>query len=111
MNRRTMIRSAAVAGTAAALPATAGASAAPPNQWTPEELKDRKRCLDAGLTEDEADCWLLVARAGAKFFELPELHPSTKPEVAQAIHVMQDKLLMRPTYRKYRGSTTRYLNP
>ncbi|MCP3804052.1 hypothetical protein NLX83_32755 [Allokutzneria sp. A3M-2-11 16] len=105
MPRRAMLRSAAVAGTAASLsvlPATA--AAAPPNQWTPEELKDRKRVLEAGFTEAEADCWLLVARAGGAFFALPELHPSIKPEVVQAIHVLQDKLMMRPAYRKYRAA-------
>ena len=34
-------------------------------------------------------------------WQLPELHPTDRPEVATAIHVLQNKLLARPTYRKY----------
>ena len=36
-----------------------------------------------------------------KFFNLPELHPMDRQEVASAIHILQNKLLSRPTYRKY----------
>jgi len=40
------------------------------------------------------------ARAGAKFFSLPEIHPSYIGEVVTTIHELQEKLLMRPTYRR-----------
>jgi hypothetical protein len=62
---------------------------------------DRERVLAAGLTEAEADCWELVAKAAGAFLALPKLHPMDAPEVATAIHVVQHKLLARPTYRKY----------
>lgn len=62
---------------------------------------DRKRVLAVGMTEAEADCWALTARAAGAFFQLPKLHPMDDQEVAQAIHVIQNKLLARPTYRKY----------
>lgn len=62
---------------------------------------DRKRVLAVGMTEAEADCWALIARAAGKFFDLPKLHPMDDQEVAQAVHVIQNKLLARPTYRKY----------
>jgi hypothetical protein len=62
---------------------------------------DRDFVLAAGLTEAEADCWAVVADAAGKFFALPKLHPMDDHEVAQAIHVIQNKLLSRPTYRKY----------
>jgi len=61
--------------------------------------KDRQFVLAAGMTEAEADCWEYAARAAGKFFELPELHPMDRAEVASAIHVLQNKLLSRPTYR------------
>jgi hypothetical protein len=54
------------------------------------------------MTDAEADCWVTVARAAGQFFELPKLHPMDDHEVAHAIHVIQHKLLSRPTYRKYK---------
>jgi hypothetical protein len=62
---------------------------------------DRDFVLAAGMTEAEADCWAAVAKAAGLFFELPQLHPMDKQEVATAVHVIQNKLLSRPTYRKY----------
>jgi hypothetical protein len=62
---------------------------------------DRKRVIACGMTEAEADCWEAIAKAAGKFFELPKLHPMDDHEVAHAIHVIQNKLLGRPTYRKY----------
>src|SRR5262245_3657870 len=62
---------------------------------------DRDFVMEAGMTTDEADCWELIAKAAGKFFELPKLHPMDAQEVAAAIHVVQNKLLSRPTYRKY----------
>lgn len=62
---------------------------------------DRESVLAAGMTDQEADCWAAVARAGGAFFALPELHPADAQEVATAIHIIQNKLLSRPTYRKY----------
>ena len=63
--------------------------------------KDAKIVMEAGLTEAEAICWMRTAEAAGAFFKLPEVHPSDKQEVAAAIHVIQSKLLSRPTYRKY----------
>jgi hypothetical protein len=63
--------------------------------------KDRDFVIAAGMTEKEADCWELIAKAAGAFFELPEMHPMDKSEVASAIHIVQNKLLSRPTYRKY----------
>jgi hypothetical protein len=53
------------------------------------------------MTGAEADCWELAARLAGQFLALPQLHPMDQQEVAQAIHVIQNKLLGRPTYRKY----------
>jgi hypothetical protein len=68
---------------------------------TADESKDRKAVMGAGMTADEAECWELVAKAAGKFFSLPKEHPMDDHEVAHAIHVIQNKLLGRPTYRKY----------
>ena len=73
---------------------------------TPQEEEqsakaDRKRVIACGMTEAEADCWEAIAKAAGMFFDLPKLHPMDDHEVAQAIHVVQNKLLGRPTYRKY----------
>lgn len=64
-------------------------------------LRDRDFVIAAGMTEAEADCWETIAKAAGQFFELPELHPMDAAEMASAIHVVQNKLLSRPTYRKY----------
>lgn len=64
--------------------------------------EERAKVISVGFTEDEAECWELIARAAGKFFELPELHPSDATEVAEAVHLIQTKLMSRPTYRRYR---------
>lgn len=63
--------------------------------------KDRDFVIAAGMTEKEADCWELAAQTAGAFFDLPEMHPMDKGEIATAIHIIQNKLLSRPTYRKY----------
>ncbi|MEM8733473.1 MAG: hypothetical protein AAGG44_04590 [Planctomycetota bacterium] len=62
---------------------------------------DRAAVLKAGMTEQEADCWRKIADAAGAFFQLPELHPMDATEVASAVHIIQNKLLSRPTYRAY----------
>lgn len=62
---------------------------------------DRDFVIAAGMTEAEADCWETIAKAAGQYFALPEDHPMDKQEVASAIHIVQNKLLSRPTYRKY----------
>ncbi len=62
---------------------------------------DRGRVVAAGMTDAEADCWELAAKTAGKYFELPELHPTDRQEIATAIHIIQNKLLSRPTYRRY----------
>jgi len=62
---------------------------------------DRDCVIGAGMTPEEADCWAAVADAAGKFFALPKQHPMDQQEVASAIHVIQNKLLSRPTYRRY----------
>jgi hypothetical protein len=104
VTRRDLLKAAGAAGacvTLFATPALASATQTEDHDWTEAEAIDRQRVLDCGFTEDEADCWELVARAGGKFFSLPKLHPTADAEVAQAIHVIQDKLPGRPAYRKY----------
>ncbi|QEH35434.1 hypothetical protein OJF2_39860 [Aquisphaera giovannonii] len=85
----------AIAPEAAAL----GAEGGPEAEKGP--ALDRKCVLGSGMTEAEADCWKLAAELAGKFFDLPELHPMDKQEIATAIHVIQHRLLSRPTYRKY----------
>ncbi|MFI9462190.1 hypothetical protein [Streptomyces xiamenensis] len=121
VSRRTLFGGAAAAagasavGAVAAAPAqatpvqtAATADATPPpapaatGDWTEAELRDRSRVLRLGFTEQEADAWLLVARAGAAFFALPQIHPSDTPDVVDAIHVMQRILMQRPAYKQYR---------
>ncbi len=86
-------------------PATAvaaqDAASESPHRWSDSELRDRRNCVDAGMSEAEADCWELFVRAGAAFFALPKLHPAADAEFAAAMHVIQKELLSRPTYRRY----------
>ncbi len=62
---------------------------------------DRQAIQAAGFTDQEAVCWSTLAKAVTQYFELPELHPMDKQEVAAACHIIQNKLLSRPTYRLY----------
>ena len=49
----------------------------------------------------------LIARAAAKFFELPVLGELDKHEISEATHVFQQKLLARAVYRNYVDLTKR----
>ena len=99
LSRRTIVKSAILGGAAAAMPGSAIAQQLPNPQ---EAIKSDKECImEAGLTEAEADCWAKTAEAAGLFFKLPQLHPEDAAEVTVAIHVIQQKLLARPTYRKY----------
>lgn len=62
---------------------------------------DRGRVIAAGMTDAEAECWELAAKTAGVYFDLPELHPMDRQEIAGAIHIIQNKLLSRPTYRRY----------
>jgi len=96
VTRREILHQTAAAG----LLATIGRGQAddpPPKQ----AMTDRQIVISCGMTEEEANCWELTAKAAGKFFELPKLHPMDAQEVATAIHVIQNKVLSRPTYRKY----------
>jgi hypothetical protein len=98
--RRDALQRTAVAGLLAAVgPTEAVAAAGDEAGGVPKEERDR--VIAVGMTEGEADCWMATAEAAGKFFALPELHPMDKQEVATAIHVIQNKLLGRPTYRRY----------
>lgn len=67
-------------------------------------LIEKSRALAIGMDEAEADCWVQVAEVARAFFRLEVIHPMDNQEVAAAIHVIQDKLLCRPAYRKYIAS-------
>ena len=102
ITRRDVLGATAIVGAAslaAMVPASASAEEKP-NVESNEKL-DRQHVLACGLTEAEADCWVLLGRTAAKFFELPKLHVMDDHEIAHAIHILQYRLLSRPTYRKY----------
>jgi hypothetical protein len=101
LTRRQALAGTAVAGVAALLGPTAGATAAKDKKAQGKAMTDRERVIACGFTEAEADCWELTAKAAGKFFKLPKLHPMDDHEVAHAIHVIQHKLLSRPAYRHY----------
>ena len=85
--------------------AAAGADDPPKDEPKPKAGSGDKLQRDAvtasGMTDAEADCWKLAGDLAGSFFGLPEMHPMDKQEVATAIHVIQNKLLSRPTYRRY----------
>jgi hypothetical protein len=91
---------------AAALALSTARLGAQPRPLAPDDdaaawSAERARVMELGFTEDEAKCWELIARAAAKFFELPVLSELDSHEIAEATHVFQNKLLSRPTYRRY----------
>lgn len=104
-DRRTVVKTGAVL--ASALLASAPLQAGDAPQGEKEDAAnhppsaDRKAIMAAGLNAEEADCWAAIAKAAGAFFELEELHPMDKAEVANAVHIIQNKLLSRPTYRTY----------
>lgn len=104
ITRRQAVGAAALAGAVAASGITPAAADDKPKSDL-DEKAERQRVIACGMTEAEADCWVLISLAAGKFFELPKLHPMDDHEVAQAIHVVQNKLLGRPTYRQYKGLT------
>jgi hypothetical protein len=64
-------------------------------------MTERERAMARGMIAEEAECWELTVSVARHWFALPNLHESDDPEVVQAIHVIQNKLLSRPTYRQY----------
>src|SRR5262245_22179527 len=88
-----VVAAAAGAATAAAPPARAGRKSG--------MATERDRVMEVGMTAAEADCWVAAAELAGQFFALPRLHTMDAHEVAVAIHVIQNKLLSRPTYRRY----------
>jgi|SRR5690606_1037978 len=102
VTRRRAIAIAASAASVGVLPASGAraqdaAGGADDDRWAAE----RARVMELGFTEDEALCWEYIGRAAGKFFELPVLHELDGHEIAEAVHVLQNKLLSRPTYRRY----------
>ena len=63
--------------------------------------KDEEIVIAAGLTSEEAVCWKKAAETAGAFFNLPVLHSMDRQEVASAVHIIQNKLLSRPAYRRY----------
>ena len=100
ITRRAALKSIVVAGTAADW-LTAPNPQVDVKRSDEEKKRDRQRVLACGMTEAEADCWEAIAEAAGAFFRLPKLHPTDGDEVAEAVHIIQNKLLSRPTYRKY----------
>ena len=101
LSRRGVLARAAQAGGGALLAALVPAQAEARQDEGADLDRDREFVLGAGMTPEEATCWRFAAEAAGSFFALPELHPMDKQEVASAIHVLQNKLLSRPTYRRY----------
>ena len=94
INRRTAL--------AGALVSTGVVATGQDSKPTPKKpTRDEGFVMEAGMTRAEAKAWKLIAEAAGAFFALPELHPMDKQEVASAVHIIQNKLLSRPTYRKY----------
>ena len=100
-NRRQVLRNAAALGLFGTLTPHAVAGADDSIDSDDSQKNDRDFVMAAGLTAEEADCWKAAAEAAGLFFALPKLHPMDRQEVATAIHVLQNKLLSRPTYREY----------
>ena len=99
VNRRVALRLAVAAGAVGALSPALATAAQQADADT--ATADGGFVIAAGMTEAEADCWETIAKAAGQFFDLPEMHPMDKQEVASAIHIVQNKLLSRPTYRRY----------
>jgi hypothetical protein len=101
LNRRGALQRTAGLGLIAALALEGQAGAAADGREEERKL-DRACVLASGMTEAEAECWELAGELAGKLLHLPELHPMDRQEMSQVIHVIQYRLLSRPTYRKYK---------
>jgi hypothetical protein len=100
LTRREVVKSIAVAGAFSDLSVEPKLQAGV--QRSDKERKPgRQRVIACGMTEAEADSWEALAEAAGNFFRLPRLHPTDADEVAQAVHIIEYKLLSRPTYCKH----------
>jgi hypothetical protein len=68
-----------------------------------EELKIARESmrLASGMTEAEADCVELARDLAVNLLKLPEMTAMDKREITLALHIIQNHLLSRPTYRKF----------
>ncbi len=95
----------AVLGAAIARPVLAHTQEEVPEQVDPEQ--QARAVIASGLTREEAACWNLCSDLAASYFALEPVHrfeaqrEPDRHEVVHAVHVIQNKLLARPTYRKY----------
>jgi hypothetical protein len=64
-------------------------------------MNERGRALAVGLTGQEAECWELTGTLAGRLYHLPTLHETDWHDLAHAIHIIQNKLMARPAYRKY----------
>jgi hypothetical protein len=65
-------------------------------------MNERDRALAVGLTEQEAERWELAGTLAGRLYNLLTLHETDWHDLVHAIHIVQNKLLARPAYRKYR---------
>jgi hypothetical protein len=101
MEERTRREALYLAGGLGLVAAAGAAPAAADDRAKEVGPEERERVRKIWMTEEEADCWVLAANLAGRFFALPKMHPMDAQEVATAIHVIQNKLLSRPTYRRY----------
>jgi hypothetical protein len=100
MTRRSILHGVTGAGLVALL--APGGSADAADEGEAEELKIvRESMLASGMTEAEAECVEFARQLTGKLFKLPEMSPMDKPEITLALHIIQNHLLSRPTYRKF----------
>lgn len=102
ITRREVIGPAALVGVVALAGMASSASAAGKRSGALDDKAERERVLACDFTEEEADCWMLLLKAAEKFLELPKLHSMDDHELTHAIHVLQERLLSRPAYRRYK---------
>jgi hypothetical protein len=106
LNRRDALQRTASWGLIAAMAVEGQAGAAADNRDEERKL-DRACVLASGMTEAEAECWELAGELAGKLLALPELHPMDRQETAHVIHMIQYRLLSRPTYRRYKEAHTK----
>ena len=72
-----------------------------------QESAQRRAVKAAGFTDEEADCWELCGQLAGAYFRLEQVfassaqHENDQHEISHAIHEIQNRLLARPTYRRY----------
>lgn len=102
-SRRDVMKTATTAGLASAAVALLATEEVAANAQFPNDELARERAIiqRCGLTAQEANSWVLIARLASDMLKIPGFTQEDHQQITQAIQLLQNKLLSQPTKRRY----------